>query len=277
MILQSPLSSLLRERTDNQPVPPVFGEQYSGLYDSFYYDKDYSRECDLLERIFARQSERAIDSVLDLGCGTGGHAFVLSQRDYRVVGVDRSPAMVEKALDKAKGLPAAGRPTFHVGDLRDFRGSEQFDAVLMMFAVLGYQIEDDDVRSAFATARHHLRPGGLLVFDCWHGPAVDSQLPGPRTKVVNTATGRITRSSSTVRDTSRHCCHITFRVHEEGGSASPLLEETHRMRYFYREELEAFAAQPGLALLRLDALPLLDRPADEASWNVMGVARLGGD
>jgi len=42
-------------------------------------------------------------AVADLGCGDGYGAWKLSQLGYRVVGVDLSQEMVEKAKERGKG------------------------------------------------------------------------------------------------------------------------------------------------------------------------------
>ena len=54
-------------------------DRYARFYDVLYRDKDYAAECRYLERIFDRHSPRRVRSVLDLGCGTGGHALFLRQ------------------------------------------------------------------------------------------------------------------------------------------------------------------------------------------------------
>jgi SAM-dependent methyltransferase len=218
----------------------------------------------------------AVRDVLDLGCGTGGHSHVLAERGHRVVGVDQSPSMVERARDKSTWPTACTSPVFHVADVGEFRSDLRFDAVLMMFAVLDYQLEDQGVLAVLETARRHLRPGGLLVFDCWYGPAVDHQKPEPRSKVVATREGRIVRSSSTLLDRQRNRCTVTFHVDEEYNRESRTTDETHCLRFFYRPELEAFLGDAGFELLRLSAMPEFDRPADETSWNAMAVARCGG-
>ena len=42
--------------------------------------------------------------VADLGCGTGTLSLLLAEQGYAVTGVDFSPAMVERARDKAGHL-----------------------------------------------------------------------------------------------------------------------------------------------------------------------------
>ena len=69
----------------------VFGRDYAAAYDGLYQDKDYRAECELIERVFNLYGQGPVRRVLDLGCGTGGHAVVLAARGFDVLGVDRSP------------------------------------------------------------------------------------------------------------------------------------------------------------------------------------------
>src|SRR5207237_10911981 len=131
------------------------------------------------------------------GRGSGGRAVPLARRGYEVVGVDRSLDMLERA--RAQDSPAR----FELGDIGDLNLGETFDAALMMFAVLGYQVGNSDVQAALATARRHLRPSGLLVGDVWYGPAVLAQRPAERIKVVETSRRQLIRVASRELDTRR--------------------------------------------------------------------------
>jgi predicted TPR repeat methyltransferase len=70
-----------------------FTENYANQYDRLYRDKDYAAECDFLETLFA-QAATPVRRILDLGCGTGGHALPLAQRGLHVTGVDLSAGML---------------------------------------------------------------------------------------------------------------------------------------------------------------------------------------
>ena len=119
---------------------PVFGSQYADLYDLFYRDKDYASETALLVQLFGRFSAHPIHRILDLGCGTGNHAWSLADRGFDVTGVDRSSEMLRVAQVKGQNGGHAGVkvPRFHLGSIDEVSIDDRFDAAIMMFAVLGY-------------------------------------------------------------------------------------------------------------------------------------------
>lgn len=247
-----------------------FGREYADLYDAMYAQKDYAGEADVLERVFERYGGD-VKRVLDLGCGTGRHAVELGGRGFEVIGVDRSEGMLGEARSRAAAAGAA--VTFELGDLRNVRIDARFDAVLMMFAVLGYQIENQDVRGALRTARSHMETGGLLVFDVWYGPAVLHLRPEPRFVVQEDGDTRLLKASSGRLVPDRNTCEVDMQVWAiEGDRVVRSTHETHTMRYFFAPELRVLLEIEGFELLRLGGFPDLERAADENTWNVLVVA-----
>lgn len=252
----------------------VFGPQYAAQYDFLYQDKDYERECDLLAEVFRQYAHSPVRTILDLGCGTGNHAFPLARRGYGVTGVDRSPAMLERAVQKASlETIATSAPVFQRGDVHDLDLGKSFDAVLMMFAVLGYQLTNDEVSAALATVRRHLKPGGLFVLDFWYGPAVLAIRPGDRVKSITTPEGTMIRAASTTMDSSRHLAEVQFRVWDIPAAGRPTeTTESHVTRYFFPQELALFLSHARFRLRHLCEFGTLERPPDDRSWNVLAIA-----
>ena len=249
----------------------IFGQVYASAYDVLYREKDYLGEIELLSRVFRQYAAQPVRTVLDLGCGTGNHALRLAANGYQAVGVDRSSRMLAIAEQKARGQAISLR--FHQADIRNVELGETFDAVLMLFAVLGYQTENDDVKSALQTARRHLRPDGLLVFDVWYGPAVLAQGPQERVHTIEDAGSTWVRTSSGRLDSLQHHCHVDFDLrHMQSGSMIEETTEHHIVRYFFPKEIERFLNDSGFRLLRLGAFPAFDVEADQTTWNVMAVA-----
>jgi SAM-dependent methyltransferase len=250
-----------------------FGSRYAGVYDTLYRDKDYDAECALLEEIFARYGEGAIQHVLDLGCGTGNHVFPLARRGYEVVGVDRSAGMIARAKAKLD-RSTRDRVQLRRADIRKVRLKDRFDAVLVMFAVLGYQLKDADVKATLQTVRTHLRPGGLFVFDVWHGPAVLAERPSQRVKVIRNKAERLIRVTSGELDEKHDVCMVSYELwHLKGKRVAAEVREVHKMRYFFPDSLRQQLAEAGLEPIRFSAFPTLDVEPSESSWNVIGVAR----
>lgn len=246
----------------------VFGAEYAGSYDELYGDKDYDGECDLIDRVLRHYARGSVSTLLDLGCGTGGHSAPLAQRGYQVVGVDRSYEMLRRAEERGSSA------RFTIGDLRKLDLPETFDSALMMFAVLGYQVTNPDAHAALHSARRHLRPGGLLFGDVWYGPAVLAQRPSERVKVIETGAGQVIRVANGLLDTTNDLCTVEYRLWRiEHGRLDAEAHEQHVMRYFFAPELQLLLANANLELLRLGAFPNFDDAPSESTWNVAFVAR----
>jgi SAM-dependent methyltransferase len=249
----------------------VFGAGYADSYDALYADKDYRAECDLVEEIF-RRSDRPVRSVLDLGCGTGRHSVELAHRGYEVVGVDLSEAMLERARRRAIDA-SPGSASFLCGDIQTIALDRRFDAVLSMFAVVGYQISDAAVRSTLANVRRHLEPGGVFIFDVWYGPAVVAVGPSERVKVVGIEGGEIERRAVGTLEPKDHVCSVKYELTiRRPDAADATVFETHRMRYFFEEEVGRFLEEAGLTLRAVTAFPDVENQPSADSWNVLVVA-----
>jgi SAM-dependent methyltransferase len=249
----------------------AFGPSYAAAYDALYSEKDYEAECDFLVSAFAASSRR-VRSVLDLGCGTGAHAIRLAGRGYDVVGVDISPSMLAIAKHGASEAEP-GRSEFVLGDIRSVRLDRTFDAVIGMFAVLGYQTSDEDVRAALTTVRTHLAEGGPFVFDVWYGPAVEAIGPSSRSRVVVAGEAEIEREASAKLDRAAHLCDVSYRlITRRSGRPEESVDEVHRMRYFFGDELERFLLGAGLTPGELVPFPNTSATLSEAEWNVAEIA-----
>lgn len=254
----------------------VFGRDYADVYDAIYGAKDYAGEADLIERMLAHHRVPRPCRVLDIGCGTGRHAFALARRGYEVTGIDRSPFMLAQARRAADKEVRSGQrpPRFLEADARRLELGERFAAALMMFTVLGYQNDDADVSAALAAVRAHLEPGGMFIFDVWNGLAVLAQGPEKRTATATEGTSRVVRSSSMRVEAERQLCHVHFEISRTDANApAKAWSEDHTLRYFLPSEIATALRKRDLELLDLRRFPDGEAPPDEHAWNVIGVAR----
>jgi SAM-dependent methyltransferase len=101
-------------------------------------------------------------AVLDVATGTGNVAIPAAKRGARVVGVDLTPELLDKA--RARARAAGARVEWVLGDAEDLPfPDESFDAVLSSF---GVQFAADAGRAAAELARV-CRRGGVVGLCCW--------------------------------------------------------------------------------------------------------------
>ena len=249
----------------------VFGSAYAAHYDRLYRDKDYAGECDFLETIFQKFGHKKTASILDLGCGTGSHALLLTRRGYEVTGVDRSTDML--AIARQRAAECELKVDFQAGDIRRLDLGQSFDAVISMFAVISYQTRNTDLCAALQTVRRHLKPGGLFVFDCWFGPTVLAERPESRQRLIEENGERLLRFVTPVLDSTNQTVSVTYqllRIRDDR-----LLEdvtEVHCMRFLFPQEIRYFLETNGFKMINLCPFLDLTRPPEEGDWNIVVIA-----
>ncbi len=244
---------------------PTFGMS-AELYDLLYRDKDYQREVDFLEQVFSAYGKPC--SVLEVGCGTGNYTKLLSQRGYKVTGLDMSKEMTKLAKQKCN-CPV------HVGDVRDFSLGEQFDACIAMFAVLGYVTENSDVLRALNNVGAHLKKGGLFVFDVWNGLAVLRMLPQVRVKEAEDTERKVVRVATPKLDAFNHVCNVNFKysILNKKEFKGDEFEENHLVRFYFPQELAFLLESCGFKLIKICPFPNFEGKVDESVWNMAVVAK----
>jgi SAM-dependent methyltransferase len=97
--------------------------------------------------------------VLDLCCGTGQLAKVLTDKGYQVTGIDGSREMLRYAKENA---PAA---EFTVADARSFKFPPTYNAVFSTFNSLNHILKLEELLRTFKNVRKCLVSGGIFIFD----------------------------------------------------------------------------------------------------------------
>ena len=248
---------------------------YSRYYDLLYRDKDYAGE----SRYVANLIEKAAPSsrsVMEIGCGTGAHAAELARQGYDVTGVDMSEGMLTAAEMRKKGMPPglASRLSFALGDARTVRLDRRFNAVISLFHVMSYQTSNGDLAAAFATARAHLLPGGVFVFDCWYGPAVLRQWPSVTKKRLSDESTEVHRVATPEIHVNRNVVDVNYDVEvtDINTRVTETLQETHSMRYLFTPEIALALETAGMKLMDSKAW-MTDDPPGLESWGAVFVAK----
>jgi SAM-dependent methyltransferase len=252
----------------------VFGN-YARYYNLLYRDKDYAGEVEFIDQLLRTYASQT-QSILELGCGTGTHALLLAKQGYSVHGVDLSAEMLQQASERLSQLPQelASKLTYSQGDIRTIRLDQQFDAIVSLFHVFSYQTTNQDLQATFATVNAHLKPGGVLIFDCWYGPAVLSDRPTVRIKRLEDKEISITRIAEPVMHPNENLVNVNYQVFikDKHNGAVEELQETHTMRYLFKPEVDLLFKASQLELIASHEWMTKSEPGFN-TWGVYFVGR----
>jgi len=105
---------------------------------------------------------KAGQRVLDVGCGTGVVAITAARLGSRVVGLDLTPALLERARENSK--TAGVQVEWHEGDAEQLPFPDaSFDVVMSQFGHIFAPRPD----VALAEMLRVLKPGGTIAFNTW--------------------------------------------------------------------------------------------------------------
>ena len=249
----------------------IFQSGYAQHYDLFYRDKNYQNEADYVADLIRRHRPDS-KNILDLGCGSGRHDECFASMGFSAVGVDSSPEMIQ--LGSSRTQPGDDRLEFVLGDIRQLRLDRDFDAVVSLFHVMSYQTTHKDVSDTFATARAHLPPGGLFVFDFWYGPAVLSDRPMVRCKEICADELTVVRVAEPELLPNRNLVKIAYNIFLKEAAEDRYVRsnETHTMRYFFEPELQEICHGHGFEVVSFCGW-MADSAPDLSTWYATAVCR----
>lgn len=146
----------------------IYDDFYANIYDYLVFSSaknDYE-----VGTIINSTNPTQASIIADIGCGTGHHVNEFKNKNLKIIGVDKSPAMIEQAKEK---YPDSN---FIVGDALDNRlfKSDSLTHILCLYFTL-YYIKDK--RHFLDNAMSWLMPGGYLILHLVERETFDPILP----------------------------------------------------------------------------------------------------
>jgi ubiquinone/menaquinone biosynthesis C-methylase UbiE len=256
------------------------------LYDGFiadYYDSSPILTGRTQDIAFYLGAARQFgDAVLELGCGTGRITLAIAEAGCRIVGLDISGRMLEKAGEKRASLGRETRERVHLvqGDMTEFDLGEKFRTALIPFRPFQHLLETEQQIHCLNCVRKHLQPNGRLIMDFFQtdpermhdpmffeeSPLAEYDLPGGRHVALSE------RVTAFHRALQRNDVEMIFQVtHADGNEERLVMAWT--LRYFFRYEVEHLLARCGF---RLEAVygNFDGSPLGDASPEMIFVARV---
>ncbi|MEO0834861.1 MAG: class I SAM-dependent methyltransferase [Cyanobacteria bacterium J06642_3] len=110
-------------------------------------------------------------SILDLCCGTGQLAVLLSGKGYQVTGLDSSEQMLKYAQQNSRHQ--SPQTNFILSDARDFSLDNPVDAVISTSASLNHIMSLSELNNVFVRVNNALTDRGVFFFDINHHGQLD--------------------------------------------------------------------------------------------------------
>ncbi|MEO8595216.1 MAG: class I SAM-dependent methyltransferase [Candidatus Solibacter sp.] len=133
-------------------------DDFAWFYNRYWNEEFHDLAFPVLERIWLPRL-RPKARLLDVCCGTGYLAGLLTERGHTVTGVDVSAEMIAHAREN---VPQA---TFHVADATRFKVSGKFDGAVSTFDSFNHILEPELLQAAFCCTAATLKKGATFVFD----------------------------------------------------------------------------------------------------------------
>lgn len=241
---------------------------YSQYYDLLYANKDYLAEANYIDgliKIYLPKSK----SILELGSGTGKHAFLLADKDYTILGIERSAEMV--AIAKQKKNESV---SFEIADITKFELNKSFDVATSLFHVISYLTDNESLIQTFKNVHQHLNKDGLFIFDVWHSSAVYHQIPEKRTKVLKNDSIEVTRRANPIIYSEKNIVEVDYdiTVTNLADHSTEQIKEKHPMRHFSTPEIKLLAFATGFEFLYVEEYLTKAAPS-EKTWGVCYVLK----
>jgi SAM-dependent methyltransferase len=246
-------------------------EALAGAYDGLMQDGLYQKRADYLERQL-RRSAIPVRSVLDLACGTGTIACMLTQKGYIVTATDGSEEMLTEAARKAADLDVDQPPFFLHQSMPRLRLAEPVDAVVSTLDSLNYLTRPADVQETFRRVGKYLKPKGLFIFDI-NSPYKLRRMDGQMYTDETEDSFCLWRTFFSERTRICTYCVDLFRLGRDG--AWHRSYEEHRERAWEEADLRMWLAEAGFSRVKVTGDLKMSPPRPEEDRLIFHCVRDG--
>ena len=236
----------------------MYSDVFCKVYNEFgwnYYPEAFAEQ--LLKWLKLRGI--AVNTALDLACGTGVLCRILKDSGIASRGMDFSSGMIAIARSERPDIP------YDVADMVTYRPDAQFDLVTCTGDAVNHIPALSDVERIFGNVYSYLSPGGYFIFDLLDEQEISTEEPfdlefdehiSARFQITRPAENRV---------------HLQTKVFEDGALSftEDIFETVHD-----REAVCGLLRRQGFELCRC-AHRLLEDSPEVATWYLVARKPVG--
>ena len=232
-------------------------DSLAASYDGLMADAAYLKRADYLDKCL-KKSRIEVETILDLGCGTGTISCLMAEKGYRVLACDASIEMLSAAMMKSAGMENA--PMFLHQSMEKLRLAREVDAVISTIDAINYLTKEKALRETFKRVYRWLRPGGQFIFDV-NSPYKLRRMDGQLYTDETEESYCVWRTFFSER--TKICTYQVdlFRLRRDGAWERDY--EEHRERAWSVEELSEFLADAGFTKVKITGDMKTGKPKED--------------
>ena len=132
-------------------------KEFAKYYDKFYQNKNYEKEVDFLMHFI-----NAGDKIIDIGCGTGIHASLISKKGFDIDALDLNKEMLDIAKKRLNS-------SLYLQNVLNINIDKQYDIIISMFAVINHLKDTSELKKCLSNMKKILKYNGTIIIDL-HNP-----------------------------------------------------------------------------------------------------------
>ncbi|GAA0353978.1 class I SAM-dependent DNA methyltransferase [Bacillus horti] len=136
--------------------------RFAYVYDELMQDAPYDNWLELMEK-HKSEVQPSMQSILDLGCGTGTLTVELGKKGFQLIGLDNSADMLVLASEKSRDARVPIQ--WLEQDMREIELVEKVDTIVCFCDSLNYITSEEDVQAVFQSVSANLKEEGYFIFD----------------------------------------------------------------------------------------------------------------
>jgi SAM-dependent methyltransferase len=219
------------------------------LYENdWLYDLVHEKPADNEQIAFyQKQIEKFGEPVLEIGSGTGNFLVTLTEKKFKVTGLDISEEMLSASKRRARRKELESNQIN--ADMRNFDLGQTFNLIFVAGNSLQHLNTIGDVESCFRSVRRHLNPNGKFIVEVFN-PSLELLCRDPNERFFvgeyKTPDGWVVITENVFYDAATQINHINWHYRNQYMKEERTV--TFTMRQFFPQELDYLFIKNGLTI-----------------------------